>query len=120
LGAHLEAEPRSAYVGDEVVDLRRLDTITPDFLSDRDIVFLKSDVQGREFEVLQGASALLPHITGMQLELSLVPLYEGEHLFDPMLHEIQDRGFQLWSLVPGLTNKNTGRLLQVDAIFFRS
>lgn len=119
LGTHLAAEPRSAYAGVEDVELRSLDAIADDFLLSTDRVFLKSDVQGFEVEVLRGAARLLSQTTGIQVELSLVPLYDGECLFDQMLPEIRNRGFDLWSLHPGLTDKTTGRLLQVDAIFFR-
>jgi FkbM family methyltransferase len=119
LSAHLTAEPKSAYVRTETVELRKLDSIADDCLSDVDCVFLKSDAQGFESEVLRGARRLLDRVAGLQMELSLIPLYEGEHLFEFMLHEIQDRGFELWSLVPGFVDKNTGRLLQVDGTFFR-
>ena len=119
LPTHLVAEPKSTYIRTETVELRRLDTVADEYLSEDDHVFLKSDTQGMEFEVLRGAGRLLDRITGLQVELSLIPLYEGEHLFETMICEIRDRGFELWSLVPGFADKNNGRLLQVDGIFFR-
>jgi FkbM family methyltransferase len=119
LATHLAAEPESCYVGTEEVELHRLDTIAADFASDHDHTFLKLDVQGFEYEVLQGAPCLLKRICGIQLELSLVPLYQGQQLFDPMLHWLQELGFELWSLVPSFVDWNTGRLLQADGIFFR-
>jgi hypothetical protein len=69
--------------------------------------------------VLQGAERFLARIAGIQIELSLVPLYDGEHLFHPMLHGLEERGYDLWSVVPGFVGPETGRLLQLDAIFFR-
>lgn len=120
LPAHVAVEPTSVYVGSESVDVRRLDSVAGEFLSDTDRVFLKSDVQGLELQVLRGAAGLMESTLGVQMELSLTPLYEGEHLFDAMFHELEDRGFKLWSLVPGLLDRDTGRLLQVDGIFFRS
>jgi len=119
LPTHLVAEPKSTYIRTETVELRRLDTVADEYLSEDDHVFLKSDTQGMEFEVLRGAGRLLDRIAGLQVELSLIPLYEGEHLFETMICEIRDRGFELWSLVPGFAVKNNGRLLQVDGIFFR-
>lgn len=120
LPAHVAVEPASVYVGSESVEMRRLDSVASEFLSDQDRVFLKSDVQGLELQVLRGAAGLLDSTIGVQMELSLTPLYEGEHLFDAMFHELEDRGFELWALVPGLLDRATGRLLQVDGIFFRS
>jgi FkbM family methyltransferase len=119
LPAHADAAPESRYVTSEEVMLCKLDTISRQFVRDDDRVFVKLDVQGFEYQVLQGATELLTRIIGLQLEHSLVPLYDGEHLFHPMLHELEERGFELWSLVPGFVDGSTGRLLQVDGIFFR-
>jgi len=119
LQSHVSAAPESRYIGSEVVDLRTLDSIGAELVSESERVFLKLDVQGFEHKVLQGADRFIRRIKGIQLELSLVPLYEGESLFHPMLHDLEDRGYELWSLVPGLVDRKTGRLLQLDAIFFR-
>src|SRR5208337_3648960 len=86
---------------------------------DTERIFLKLDVQGFEYKVLQGAEQFLAHVAGIQIELSLVPLYDGEHLFHPMLHDLEERGYDLWSLIPGFVDPETGRLLQLDTIFFR-
>jgi len=120
LATHVSALPDAEYVASEAVDLRKLDTIASDYVSDADRTFLKMDVQGFEHYVLQGASRFLSRTVGIQMEMSLVPLYQGERLFDPMFHELEELGFELWSLVPGFVDWNTGRLLQVDGVFFRS
>jgi len=119
LPSHSNAAPESSYIGSESADLRTLDSICDTFAAVRDRVFLKLDVQGFESKVLEGAKQFLCRIVGIQLELSLVPLYDGERLFQPMLRDLEDRGFDTWSLVPGLVSPTTGRLLQLDAIFFR-
>src|ERR1700690_934884 len=119
LPSHANADPESRYVASEEVILYKLDTISRQFVRNSDRVFVKLDVQGFEYQVLQGATELLTPIVGLQLEHSLVPLYDGEHLFHPMLHELEERGFELWSLVPGFVDRSTGRLLQVDGVFFR-
>jgi FkbM family methyltransferase len=119
LPSHVRAETKSRYVGSEVVDLRTLDSVSTEFATDTERIFLKLDVQGFEYKVLQGAEQLLDRVAGIQIELSLVPLYDGEHLFHPMLHDLEERGYEMWSLIPGFVDPGTGRLLQVDAIFFR-
>ena len=119
LPTHANAAPDSRYIGSETVDLRTLDTIETEFTTDAEHVFLKLDVQGFEYKVLQGAEQFLRRVAGIQLELSLVPLYDGEHPFHPMLNDLEKRGYELWSVIPGLVDPTTSRLLQLDAIFFR-
>jgi hypothetical protein len=55
----------------------------------------------------------------MQLELSFVPLYEGQDLYAEMIAKVAALGFQIWGLSPAFVDSKSGRLLQVDATFFR-
>jgi FkbM family methyltransferase len=119
LPSHASAAPESRYTGSETADLRTLDSVSTEFVTDTERIFLKLDVQGFEYKVLQGAEQFLRRVAGIQLELSLVPLYDGEHLFHPMLHDLEERGYELWSVTPGFVDPDTSRLLQLDAIFFR-
>ncbi len=119
LPSHATAAPESRYIGSETVDLRTLDSVSAGFVTKTERIFLKLDVQGFEYQVLQGAAQFINRVAGIQIELSLVPLYDGEHLFDPMLHNLEARGYELWSVVPGFVDPATSRLLQLDAIFFR-
>ena len=119
LPSHASAAPESPYIGAETVDLRTLDGVSKEFAAGSERIFLKLDVQGFEYKVLQGAKQFLSRAAGIQIELSLIPLYDGEHLFHPMLHDLEERGYDLWSVVPGFVAPDTNRLLQLDAIFFR-
>ncbi len=119
LPSHVRAAPESRYIGSESADLRTLDSVAAEFATDTERIFLKLDVQGFEYKVLQGAERFLRRIAGIQLELSLVPLYDGEHLFHPMFHDFEARGYEMWHLFPGLVDLDTGRLLQLDAVLFR-
>ena len=119
LDAHANAAPESRYIGSERVPMRRLDSLAPGYMRQDSISFLKVDTQGFEDRVLKGASGALDRITGLQLELSLVPLYEGQRLFDDLMGQVKASGFELWSISPVLVDPRTGRLLQVDATFFR-
>jgi hypothetical protein len=62
LSSHLDAEPKSRYVGSESTELRTLDRTAMDFVSENDHIFLKLDVQGFEERVLEGARELLPRV----------------------------------------------------------
>lgn len=118
LAASTEAMPESGYVAIERVPLATLDTIAKQYLNNiAGPIFVKLDIQGFESEALNGATQLLTKVAGLQVELSLVPLYEGQLLFDEMIAMLTGMGFELWSLIPGFVNQKTGRLLEVDGYF---
>ena len=116
LDSHLSAAPASRYLHKERVPLRRLDDILP---SADHRIFLKLDVQGYESQVLAGATQLLAHTVAVQLEMSLLPLYEGEVLMSDISTRMTGNGFELWDIEPSFRDPATGRLLQMDAIFTR-
>jgi FkbM family methyltransferase len=118
LDSHLSAAPASQYLHIEKVPIRRLDDV---LLSDDPSrrIFLKLDVQGYESQVLAGATQLLPRTIAVQLEMSLLPLYEGEVLMPEICATMVANGFELWDLEPSFRDPITGRLLQLDGIFTR-
>lgn len=120
LPQHLESAPYSSYQGKEQITVRRLDSIAAEVVTPRDVLYVKSDTQGYESEVIKGGEQTLRRAVGLQMELSLVPLYAGETLLADMIHELDSRGFQLMSLEPAFSDPTTGQLLQVDGIFFRT
>lgn len=90
------------------------------YLEPGTVPFLKIDTQGYEVRVLDGATALLNVIIGLQLELSFVPLYEGHKLYDALADRLRALGFSIWGIWPGIHEPNSGRMLQVDVVFFRN
>jgi len=121
LDAHEKAAPGSRYVGTEVVPQRRLDGLLPKFgIGSAHPAFLKLDVQGYEAAVLDGAADLLHAraIAGLQMELSLVPLYAGAITYREGLDRAEQLGMPLMGLIPGFSDPRSGRLLQADAVFF--
>jgi FkbM family methyltransferase len=103
----------------EPVRVRKLDSIFKDLCRPQDRVFLKLDAQGFERQILKGARLSLPKIAGLQIELSIVPLYKGEPEMLDQIAFIKKMGFQLMSLEYGFCDPKTGQMLQVDGIFFR-
>lgn len=117
---HIKGAPESAYIGSEEIYINKLDNIWKTFFKNKDNIFIKIDVQGYESQVLKGATSILSKIKGIQIELSLVPLYENQLLFRDMLDYITSLGFELWDILPGFRDKQSGKLLQFDGIFFRT
>jgi FkbM family methyltransferase len=116
---HLRSDPTSAYIGKERIELSTVDEVWDQVVRDGEAVFLKLDVQGFELEALRGAEGSLPHLTGVQAELSLVPLYDGAPDWTEVIAYLQERGFQPQHLEPAFVDPKTEQLLQIDAIFMR-
>jgi FkbM family methyltransferase len=119
LQAHVAAAPESRYVRQETVPVVTLDAAVADRIRNGDRTFLKVDTQGFESEVLRGAAQVLSQCSGVQLELSLVPLYAGQALIFELWQQMNDSGFELWSMSPNFIDPESARMLQVDATFFR-
>ena len=102
-------------VGQIEVPVKRLDEV----LSADDLqqpALLKIDVQGFEYEVLSGASALLEHFSHIYVEASFVELYEGQKL----AHEIEAllllAGFELAKKHNTMSGSD-GSVVQSDLLF---
>jgi FkbM family methyltransferase len=117
--ALLRSSPDARYVASERAPLHTLDGAAKRWLSESITPFLKIDVQGYEEQVLKGAAATLPLLAGIQIEMSLVRLYEGQMLMTEMLREIETSGFVLHRLMPSFIDVRDGRWLQADGLFFR-
>jgi FkbM family methyltransferase len=120
LESHRSAAPESAYLGKEIVPIKTLDVVAGQYLKDARAPFLKIDTQGFEWQVLDGAHETLPHIKGILVELSLVSLYEGQHLWQEVIERLEVAGFTLWAFKPVFSDLTQGRTLQVDGVFFRT
>jgi len=119
LKSHSRAAPESAYLGRESAPLITLDSVAPYYLGGAQAPFLKIDTQGYEWHVLDGATATLPKVRGIQMELSLVPLYEGQRLWRECIERLEAGGFTVWALQPVFVDSTNGRTLQWDGLFFR-
>lgn len=120
LEAHSDAAPASRYIDTGSVPLHRLDGLVLSDVAAAERPFLKLDVQGMEQSVLDGAPEILQRLIGAQVELDLIPLYEGAPLIEEVIASMRERGFSLVFLRPGFTDRRTGHVLQADGIFFRS
>ncbi|MEJ2120313.1 MAG: FkbM family methyltransferase [Alphaproteobacteria bacterium] len=115
----LQVSPSSAAAGKETVTVRTLDGVFDQFVETDDRAFLKIDTQGYERAVLDGAAQSLPKLAGLQVELSLTPLYEGEADWRVLVERIEGAGFALSFVLPGYYDRHLKRMLQFDGVFMR-
>jgi len=117
--AFLKSAPNAKYVGKEVIQVKPLDSFFSDYCTAENNVYLKIDTQGFESKVLKGAERSLPRIDTVQMEMSLVPLYQDELLFHDMCTLMAGKGYTLVSLEEVFADSRSGQLMQVDGIFHR-
>lgn len=119
LPRHTAVAPQSAYVAEEIVTMERLDAVFDSHVKPGSRVFLKIDTQGYESRVLSGAEGVLDRVVGLQVELSLEPLYEGQSMAEDVMAWLRRRGFQPHWVNHGFKDAKSQQLLQIDALFFR-
>lgn len=117
LASHSQSAPKSAYVGTEEIVVKSLDTVFNSFYKQDEKIMLKIDTQGYEKQVLDGARASLKLTELIQIEMSIIPLYQNEMLLTEMINHLDGLGFQLVSLENGFEDPTTSQLLQVDGLF---
>lgn len=82
-------------------------------------ILMKIDVQGSEGAVLEGATKTLQQTNYLLCEMSFVPLYENQILFDALYQRLNDFGFRFFGQLGELRHPKTSEVLQVDALFIR-
>jgi FkbM family methyltransferase len=120
LPAHIKHRPNSEYIRQEKITIKKIDSFYNEICRKDDRVFLKIDAQGYEYNIIIGANESLKLIIGIQLEMSLEPLYVGEKPMCEMINYLLAKGFRLMSLEPGAVDGNNGQMFQIDGIFFRT
>ncbi len=116
---HLESAPESKFIGKQSIMEKKLDDIFFDLNIKEKNLFLKIDTQGYEYEVLKGAEEVLKKFKGVLVEVSLTNLYEGQKDWLEIVTFLKNRGFTLWSVDRGFSNKKNGKTLQLDICFFK-
>ena len=119
LSCHVAASPDSEYVSRQTVRLVQLDSLLDNYIGEGSRIYVKMDVQGYEKSVLQGAVETLKRTEAIEIELSLVPLYQGSTLYDQMINYLENLGFGMVSWEDVFIDPQTAYVLQADAIFVR-
>jgi FkbM family methyltransferase len=116
---HVSMVPASAYSGVETVKVETVDNLFQTTVKPAERVMLKIDTQGFELAVLRGAKRSLPRIEIVQVELSMVGLYEGQPKYYEVMRHLDEAGFDLANTIPHFFEQSSSQFLQSDAVFVR-
>jgi FkbM family methyltransferase len=112
---HLVAAANLTYVAEEVASaVTRADLMRPHAAESVSSVFVKSDVEGHDRDLLKGGRNHLDTIGGFQLALCA-----GEAMMPAPNGFLACCGLVLWSIDRGLMNSGGGRMLRCDGTFVR-
>jgi FkbM family methyltransferase len=109
------AFPGTEEAGSTWVSTTRLDEL----LERSDLeppALLKIDVQGHEYEALEGAAGLLPAFAQVAVEVSFAELYEKQKLAGDVTAFLHEAGFTLAGVF-NLSRARSGACLQADFLF---
>ncbi len=105
--------------GSETVAITTLAAEVPRYADAGEPVFVKSDTQGYEAEVLTGLGGAADRVIGLQLELSLVPIYQGQPDYLTVLNSVRHLGFSPHLVIPGYFSRHHGQMIEFDVVCFR-
>jgi FkbM family methyltransferase len=105
--------------GRATVPVRRLDSVLPSLTLECDRFYMKIDTQGFEREVLAGAAETLLRTDAVEVELSLIELYEGQALLPEVWQMLVSAGLRPAWLERGYRDSGEIWLFQVDGLFVR-
>jgi FkbM family methyltransferase len=121
LESHEKAFPFSkGKIHEEKIKIMRLDDIEQQLeIEIKKPILIKIDVQGFEDKVILGGLQLIKQADVLIIEMSTLPLYEGQLLFDNLYHLIKSLGFKYQGNLTQLNSAVDGKVVQVDGIFVK-
>jgi FkbM family methyltransferase len=116
----------STYFGGQSVEKRRisvqrLDTVLRDepLSGSSPRIFLKTDTQGNDIEVIKGCGSLLDLTMGVQCELSVIPMYKNMVHYTDALGFLEKLGFSLLDLNV-VKRADDGSVMEYDCVMARA
>jgi FkbM family methyltransferase len=110
-------EPSIAYVGQQEVQLRRLDDAVDQVIRPGEVIYLKIDTQGYELNVLKGALKTIARAPLIQLETAFSEGYQGQPLIEDVIRFLRQLGYRIVAIEPGWEDSRTAEILEADLIF---
>jgi len=92
---HLIDFPTVSFAGTEEVSVTTLETLLNDV---EENVMVKLDIQGFELEALEGMGKALEKVVAIEIEMTLLPMYQGEATLGQILITLENMGFKLFSI----------------------
>jgi FkbM family methyltransferase len=111
------AFPGTGHVGDETVEVRRVDQVLAGETLPAPLL-VKLDVQGFELQALEGCQALLGQVDFIYVEVSFIELYAGQPLAPAVIDWLSSRGFVL-DRIETVSRGASGEAVQSDVLFRR-
>lgn len=82
-------------------------------------IFLKTDTQGHDLEVLKGLGGFVDSIQAIQCEQSVIPIYDGVNDFTSFNKFLNLQNFYLLSSTPVLRDKKDQSIMEINAFYIR-
>jgi FkbM family methyltransferase len=114
-----KSAPEAQFIEKETIEIRKLDSVFDSLNLNGKTIYLKIDTQGYEEMVLLGAENSLKFVKGIQIEMAFIPSYEGAITFDEMKAKLNGLGFNLLALENGFYDKQTGKQIEIDGVFYK-
>lgn len=106
-------------VGEESIRICRGDTVWAEVVpACSQSVFLKTDTQGFDMNVLRGFGERLKDIRGVQIEAAFKPIYEGMPRYGEVLAFMERAGFSLSGVYP-VSRDHDHAIIEADFVFVR-
>ena len=99
------------------MEIRTLDELWDEHIRSTSVL-LKTDTQGFDLKVIEGADAHLQYVKAISIEVSLNPIYEHAPDFDATRAFLEARNYYLSNLAHVYRGKEC-RLVEMDALFLR-
>jgi len=104
----------------ETVSVRRLEGLLPDLVP-RSLLWrthLKCDTQGADNLVINGLGGLITEIPSLQVEISLISIYESQLGYQAVLGQLHERGYRLTAFSP-VARDGSLCIVEADALLRR-
>lgn len=115
---HKSAFPQASQSQTIKVPIETLDQVATRIHIARPLL-VKVDVQGYEERVLRGGKQTISHADLIFIETSFASLYEGQLLFDGIYAMLTEWGFKYGGSLEQHVDRQTGKVLQEDSVFYR-
>lgn len=102
-----------------IVEVARLDDVLEAQPLEPDI-FIKIDVQGMEDAVIRGGQRVFGRAKCVLVEMSFVPMYEGQPLFEEVHRLLEGLGFRFAGIKNQIDSPKTGQPLFAHCFYLRS